>query len=237
MNRVSVIIPTYNREKYLQGAIDSFYSQDYENKELMVVDDYSTDGTPAIIEENLKRGQMQSYRQYENVGQAACQNMGIQLATGDLICTLDDDDLFYDDQSLSNRVKVFENYSDLEFLWSSGQDMSEAGEPWPVGLAYKKTWKEEWEKDDIYINSIMFRKDIRNKIGGYYFDDSLSSNEDWDFKIRCLIHCKAMYITQITVWHRVYWAMRSAVHRESGELQRNEGAMRQKLRKVYGGLF
>ncbi len=89
---VSVIIPTYNRAGYLVEAIESVLSQSYNNIEIIIIDDGSSDDT----QEKLKpyRDKIQ-YTYIENGGPARARNIGMQLARGEFIAFLDSDDLYY----------------------------------------------------------------------------------------------------------------------------------------------
>ena len=219
--KVSVIIPTYNRPQFLRQAIDSFMSQDYEDKELIVVND---GGSIPEVPEGV------TLYNLEHGNQSTTQNYGIEKATGELVCTLDDDDLFYDETSLSQRVNLFESNPDLEVIWTSAQDIWENG-------SFKADWnaildQDIWMQDRIFINSMMWRKSIKDKIG-YWFDEELTSNEDWDFKIRCLEECTCKGFDIFTVKHRVHPSMRSNEHRGSGELGRNEALFKAKLKAKY----
>ncbi len=89
MPKVSVIIPTYNREKFVAKAIDSILSQTFRDYEIIVVDDGSTDNTRQILG---PYGAKITYLYQENSGVSAARNTGIQHATGEWIAFLDSDD-------------------------------------------------------------------------------------------------------------------------------------------------
>src|SRR5512135_1404731 len=86
---VSVIITTYNRRSYLKAAVESVLAQDYPDKEVIVVDDGSTDGSAEEV-----RGLPIRYVWKENGGISSARNQGISLAQGDFIAFLDVDDLW-----------------------------------------------------------------------------------------------------------------------------------------------
>jgi peptidoglycan/LPS O-acetylase OafA/YrhL len=91
---VSVVIPTYDRAAWLPGAIDSVLAQDYPNLELLVVDDGSTDETPAVLTGYAERHPEKRFRflRQANAGQAEALNRGNALARGEIIGYLADDD-------------------------------------------------------------------------------------------------------------------------------------------------
>jgi len=89
---VTVFMPVYNRERYLRTAIDSVLSQSYEDFELLVLDDGSTDGTPEILA-NLTDPRVRIVRNDSNQGIPAARNRGLDLARGEFLAFLDSDDV------------------------------------------------------------------------------------------------------------------------------------------------
>lgn len=90
VGKVSIIIPTYNYADYVITAIDSALNQSYDNKEIIVVDDGSTDNSASILTE--KYGRRICLIQQENQGVSAARNKGISVANGEFILPLDSDD-------------------------------------------------------------------------------------------------------------------------------------------------
>jgi peptidoglycan/LPS O-acetylase OafA/YrhL len=92
---VSVVIPTFNRARWLRDAMDSVLAQDYPNLELVVVDDGSADETPGLLADYAGRhpDQRFQYVRQENAGQANALNRGNALARGEILGYLSDDDL------------------------------------------------------------------------------------------------------------------------------------------------
>ena len=101
MNKlVSIIMPNYNSEKYISQTINSVLNQTYQNWELIIVDDKSTDNSPNIIKEFIKNDNRIKLTILEtNSGRPALpRNIGIKKAQGDFIAFLDSDDLWYKDK-------------------------------------------------------------------------------------------------------------------------------------------
>jgi len=88
---VSVIIPTWNRIKYLPKALESVFNQTYGNIEILVVDDGSTDGTCEKLKPLIEQNKVRYFHQ-ENKGQSAARNLAIQKMKGSFACFLDSDD-------------------------------------------------------------------------------------------------------------------------------------------------
>lgn len=94
---VSVIIPVYNAEKYLEDSISSALTQTYENLELLVVDDGSTDGSGAIMDRMAKEDSRMRVFHEPHRGTSAARNIALNEARGDYICFIDADDHAYGD--------------------------------------------------------------------------------------------------------------------------------------------
>jgi len=90
--KVSIIIPTYNREQYISQAIESALSQTLKDIEVIVVDDGSTDNTEKVISPYRNRI---NYIKTENGGVAHARNIGMEMAKGDYVSWLDSDDIYY----------------------------------------------------------------------------------------------------------------------------------------------
>ena len=104
MPKVSVIIPSYNRQSYIQETIESVRTQSYQNFELIVVDDGSTDGTLNLLKSYGKSIHLIQQRHAER---AVARNKGIEQSKGDYIAFLDSDDVWLPDK-LALQVEVME---------------------------------------------------------------------------------------------------------------------------------
>ena len=93
---ISVIVPVYNTEKYLQHCIDSVLAQTFTDFELILVDDGSTDSSPAICDEYAKKDIRVRVFHKENGGVSSARNVGIEKAEGEWICFVDGDDYICD---------------------------------------------------------------------------------------------------------------------------------------------
>jgi glycosyltransferase involved in cell wall biosynthesis len=124
---VSVVMGTYNGEKYLKQQIESILNQTYSNFELIVVDDASTDQTLSILQDYAERdNRIQIYTAEKNIGLVENFERGLILAKGDLIALSDQDDIFREDkiELLVNKLKAFPKrdlvISDLSLIDSNG---------------------------------------------------------------------------------------------------------------------
>ena len=103
---VSVIIPTFNGEKFIVEAIESVLDQSYKNFEILVVDDGSTDNTISVLK--TFKGKVQIL-QKPNGGPASARNLGIRHSKGDFIALLDHDDFWLQDKLILQMQKFAEN--------------------------------------------------------------------------------------------------------------------------------
>lgn len=123
MHLVSIILPTYNRRKFLEQAFASIKAQLHTHWELIIVDDGSTDGSEALIP-SLMQGieDKVSFIQQENQGPAIARNTGIKLAKGDFIAFFDSDDEWLP-HHLSDCIKAFTKYPEISWVYAACKRM------------------------------------------------------------------------------------------------------------------
>src|SRR5699024_344342 len=107
---VSIIMPAYNSGNYIEEAIDSVLKQTYENWELLIVDDKSTDNTLNLIKKySLKDSRIKYTSLNRNSGPAIVRNKAIDMASGDYIAFLDSDDLWFERKLEKQITFIYEN--------------------------------------------------------------------------------------------------------------------------------
>lgn len=114
---VSVVIPTFNRARYVCEAVESVLAQTHPAIQLIVVDDGSTDDTARALLEFAGRI---AYLKQENRGIGAARNAGIAVARGDFFAFLDDDDLWMPDK-LERQLAVFQNTPDTDAVYGCAE--------------------------------------------------------------------------------------------------------------------
>ena len=112
MPRVSVVIPTFNCERFIERTIDSALRQTYRDFEIIVVDDGSTDGTQAVL---ARYGGVLRCMYQANQGASAARNVALASASGEFIAYLDADDL-WDPEKLARQVEYLDAYPACGFV-------------------------------------------------------------------------------------------------------------------------
>lgn len=181
-NLVSVIMPAHNSEDTIRDAVRSVIVQSYENWELLIIDDCSTDGTVQVIEEYLKDLRVRLIKTDKSVGKPYYpRNFGIRESRGQYIAFLDSDDVWLPNKLVKQiplfkdeRVAmVFSNY--VKFV--TGEENSNRVVKGPKELTYKKALY----GNDIGNLTAMY--DI-SKVGKVFFEDV--GHEDYLLWLRIL---------------------------------------------------
>ena len=110
---VSVIMPVYNVEAYLSEALDSVINQSYDNLEIIVVDDGSTDGSGKICDEYAEKDERIRLIHQKNSGVSSTRNAALDAATGDFVIFIDSDDAYDPDYVTTMLDAMIENDADM----------------------------------------------------------------------------------------------------------------------------
>ena len=106
MEGISIIIPNYNKEKYIEKCVDSVLKQSYMPKEIIIVDDCSTDNSRRIIEKLAKENEsIKLIYPKTNGGVSKARNLGLQNASYDYVTFIDSDDFYINVDKLKNEMK------------------------------------------------------------------------------------------------------------------------------------
>ena|SRR6218665_866563 len=123
---VSIIVPTYNTEKFIRSTIESVQKQTYVNWEMILADDASTDNTVSIIEEFAQKdNRIKLFKLSENRGNGFARNTALEKATGKYIAYLDADDLWFPEK-LEKQIQ-FLKANNLHFTFSFYDSIDEEG--------------------------------------------------------------------------------------------------------------
>jgi glycosyltransferase involved in cell wall biosynthesis len=126
--RITIILPTYNRERYLPEAIESILGQTFRDFELIIVDDGSTDSTPALVDA-IDDDRVRYFAQPHS-GLSAALNAAMRHARGEYIARLDSDDLFLPD-AIATLVAGLEVRPEADLIWARARWTAHAGRAGP----------------------------------------------------------------------------------------------------------
>jgi glycosyltransferase involved in cell wall biosynthesis len=194
---ISCIVPVFNGEKYLAEALDSILAQTYPAVEIIVVDDGSTDGTPAVA---ACYGNLIRWVTQNNVGAPVARNLGVRTARGQFVAFLDSDDLWHPEK-LQRQMGRFAARPELD-----------------LSLTYLQNfWIPELEKEKArfqnhplagalpgYVTqTLLARRSAFDKVG--LFNDSLRVGDPADWFMRASeVGLVTEMITDILVYRRMH---------------------------------
>jgi glycosyltransferase involved in cell wall biosynthesis len=201
---VSVIIPTHNRAELLGRAIKSVLAQTFEDFELIVVDDASTDGTPEVVA-GFDDPRIRYIRLKKNSGAPTARNTGIKKSRGAFIAFLDDDDEWLPHR-LELQVKKFEELDGEVgvvyggFYYVSQQTGKIIGKRMPAyrGWVYKNLLVENF----VGSPTLLIRRECFKRAG--LFDPKLTSSQDWDMWLRIARYYKFDYVEDVVAKYYVH---------------------------------
>lgn len=183
---VSIIIPVFNKEKYISETIQSVINQTYTNWEIIAVDDCSTDNSCQIIESFLEK-KIFLYKNNENKGANVCRNQAIELSHGEYIIFLDADDVLTSN-CLFNRVKQIENTINDFFVFPMGTFYHQIGDSSSLWLPNSIYPLKDFLQHNLpwAITQLIWKKDFLIKLNG--FDTSFSRLQDVELHTRALMN-------------------------------------------------
>lgn len=197
---VSIVVPVYNGERFLENALNAISNQTYINWETIIVDDCSTDSTPEIARRFAESDSRFKYvRNAENKKLPASLNIGFRNATGELHTWTSDDNMFRPD-AISRMVDVLESSPNTGLVYCNIQRMDEHGSP-------VRFPKPPLSPGLLYVYNVvqacfLYRSTVTQKLSGY--DESLFLVEDYDFWLRAKRHFKFHHIDETLYDYRVH---------------------------------
>jgi glycosyltransferase involved in cell wall biosynthesis len=198
---VSIIIPCYNAERYLQETLECALSQSYPNKEVIVVNDGSKDSTLKIAQ---SYGEQVRIVEQANAGVSAARNNGVRHADGEYVLFLDADDLLSQD-AIEKKVKLLESDDQIGLVVGHYREIDQDGkllDRIPRKRSYPKSENNFYRalKQALPPSGWIMRKNVFLQCG--YFDPFLKGSEDWDVMIRCCAKYKIVYDPEPNMLYR-----------------------------------
>jgi glycosyltransferase involved in cell wall biosynthesis len=197
----SVVIPLYNKEEFILNTIKSVLNQTFQDFEIIIVNDGSTDGSFNIVKQ-IKDDRIRLFSN-KNRGLSFSRNYGIKKAKADFIAFLDADDLWMEDflKSIFELTSIYKN----SYVFASNHNFFFKNEK-PI-LTYNELKNNEYtlvtnyfeRQKNIYASSsLVCHKLIFDKVG--FFNESITYGEEEDFAIRCFSKYQLAYCNTVKVY-------------------------------------
>jgi len=201
---VSIIVPAFNAEKYVQETLESVIGQTYGNWECIIVNDGSTDGTQAVIESFIKDDPRFTLINMKNSGVCVARNTAIDHAKGHYILPLDGDDRM-DLTYVAKAVDAFTRNPGVKLVYCKAKFFGAKNEPWDLP---EYNFKGLLLYNYIFCTTL-FRRDDFLKTAGY--DAALTHGwEDWDLWVKFLDSEDEVYrIDEFLFFYRIKKESRS----------------------------
>lgn len=197
---VSIILPTYNGKRYIQGSIESVLAQTYQDWELIVIDDHSGDGTGKIVQQYAdKDSRIKLYRNEKNLRLPASLNRGFSLSKGQYLTWTSDDNLFKEN-AIERFVHVLEKSDDIGLAFSAMDIIDEAGDV--TGHTPPIQDLKELHYKNIVMASFMYTRAVYEKVGDY--DEDRFLVEDHDYWLRIAREFAVTYIAEPLYLYRTH---------------------------------
>ena len=197
--KVSIVLPVYNGEKYLKQSIDSILNQTYDNLELIIVNDCSTDSSEDIIRRYLERDNRIIYVMNSvNSKLPKTLNNGFKKACGDYYTWTSDDNLFHRDaiEKMVNYLESYRNvdlvYCDYNIIDGYGEKKEEITVRAPEYLKY----------GNVIGACFLYRKSVVDEIGEYAIDKFLV--EDYEYWLRISLKHRIMPLHECLYDYRIH---------------------------------
>jgi len=200
MSKVSVIMPSYNSEKFIEESINSVLKQTYKNWKLLIIDDCSTDKSLDIITHySLKDNRIKSLKTKENSGPAKARNIGIENATGIYIAFLDSDDLWHN-KKLQIQIDFMEK-NNYYFSFTAYERFFEKTNKRKIfNIDKSVSYLELLKTNSIGCLTVVYNAE---KIGKRYFD-SIAKHEDYVCWLKILKEFNTAHgIDEVLAYYRI----------------------------------
>lgn len=159
---ISIVMPAYNCEKYLEQAVTSVQNQTYPNWELLIIDDCSSDTTRSLMKKMVSFDKrIRIFFNKKNMGAGQTRNFGVKKATGNWICFLDSDDLWHPEK-LQEQLLLMEKEPNARLFFTASAFISENGDPidYILHVPERISRKQLLKQNLISCSSVLIQKDL-----------------------------------------------------------------------------
>lgn len=186
--KVSILLPTYNGSRFISRSIESVLKQSFDDFELIIVDDGSSDMTGDIAQEFTRKDKRVVFiSNKENIGIQRTLNNGLQIAKGEYIARIDDDDEWLDSKKLEEQVAFLDTHPEHVLV---GTGVVVVDENRNELFRFHQPLDDASIRDRMLFKScfmhsaVLFRKDTVLGLGGYSEDEAHRHVEDYDLWLK-----------------------------------------------------
>ena len=209
---ISILMTTYNREKYVEAAIQSVLNSTFTDFELIVTDDGSTDDTVRIVEEMARHdARIKLHLNAENLGDYPNRNQAASHATGKYLKFVDADDLIYP-WGLQILWDCMEQFP--EARWGLCSLAQNRDRPFPFQLNPAEAYRYHYLGPGLFHKaplSSIIRRDLFEEVGGFKSERMVGDHEMWH---RLALHADVVLMNHGVVWYRAHDGQESNVINE-----------------------
>ena len=208
-NLISIVVPCYNIENYIEKTIKSVLNSTYTHIELILINDGSTDNTLKILKKNEKKDHRIKVIDKKNSGVSSARNIGIKASNGNYIYFLDGDDTI-ENNMFEDALKIFKENSDID-IFSFGFDIVSENDIQLKNYNFKKYDKKIFSREE-FLN-LFFTKKLRQHICSFVvkkeiliinnitFAEDVNYGEDLEVQIKLLLSSNLIYYDKKCYFH------------------------------------
>ncbi len=207
---LSIIIPNYNKAKYIQDCVESIQKQTFKKFEIIVVDDYSNDDSRKIITDLCsKYKNIVPIFNEKNYRVSKTRDIGFRASRGKYVTNIDSDDVYFNEKKLENELNLIYYYKDkynIDIAAFSNiaivdRNLNYIKDQWPLELIKQGSILAPIITRACHIpRDFIFSKEAYIKSGGY--DSAINLYEDWDIKIRLATIMEYHYTGEYGIGYR-----------------------------------
>jgi glycosyltransferase involved in cell wall biosynthesis len=200
--KISIVMPTYNSEKYIKQSIDSIINQEYQNWELLIFDNCSDDNTVDIIGNYLNSDHRIKLCVEKDAGAAEALNKGFKKTTGEILCWLNSDDLYVSKFVFRDIAKTFNQYSPY-FIVSNFFNIDHKNIIIKTFYSFlpRKKIKNIFYYNQIFTGAFFFKKDCFEKFKNFNINYKYAF--EYEFIIFLLKNYIGLYVNNFYAAFRI----------------------------------
>lgn len=205
--KISIIVPIYNVDKYLETTVDSIINQTLKELEIILVNDGSTDNSGKICDDLKKKDARIKVIHKKNMGVSAARNSGLKIATGEYIGFVDSDDILYSDMYETLYNNALENNADISMVSPVIKELN-GNVKYFNNTGKKFIWNREdalknFFKGNVFNIAVYTKIFERDKYKEIIFEEGKSVHEDKYYTFQCLLKSNRVFFEDVCKYNYI----------------------------------